>query len=132
MLRRSASIRFSSPGDAVIITSEELIGTDPGLPHVGELALRLDHALRKRKVLDHIARTQSRLFVLASVTLNGPHDLILDFQTTLERQSEFVSGKFGPLAINDLQSCRDTTNRQGAAGAADCGLASEARSWMAA
>ncbi len=45
---------------------------------------------------------QSRLFALGSVTLNGPRDLILDFQTTLERQSEFVSRNFGPLAINDL------------------------------
>jgi hypothetical protein len=34
--------------------------------------------------------------------LNGRRDIILDFQSTLKRQSEFVSRSFGPLAINDL------------------------------
>lgn len=51
---------------------------------------------------DHFARTQSRHFALGSVTLNGRRDIILDFQSTLKRQSEFVSRSFGPLAINDL------------------------------
>jgi hypothetical protein len=79
-------------------------GLNPGLPHVGELARRLDYALRERKVFDHIARTQSRHFALGSVTLNAQpsEQLILDFQTLLDRQSEFVSRSFGPLALDDL------------------------------
>ena len=94
--------RFPSSSDAAIITSARLIEIDPGRPSLGELTRRLNHALRQRKVLDHIARTQSQLFALTSVTLNGPRDLILDLQTTLDWQSEFVSQNFGRLAINDL------------------------------
>ena len=96
-------VRFVPLGDAAIVTSAGLMAVDPGLPCVGELARRLDHALRKRKVLAHIARTQTRLFALGSVTLNVPRSqLISDFQTTLDRQGEFVSSNFGPLAIEDL------------------------------
>ncbi len=94
--------RFASPRDTAIVTNSGLIELDPGLPRVGELAHRLDRALQQRKVLIHIANTQSRSFALGSVTLNGSRDIILDFQTTLQRQSEFVSFSFGPLAINDL------------------------------
>jgi hypothetical protein len=61
--------RFTSPADAVIVTSGGLIETDPGLPHVGELAHRLDHALRKQKVLDQIARTQSHFFALSTALM---------------------------------------------------------------
>jgi hypothetical protein len=94
---------FASSGDAVIMTNAELIATDPGLPRVAELARRLDNALRNRKVLDHIAGTQSRFFALGSVTLDSaPDSLILDLQTTLDRQSKFVSRSFGPLALDDL------------------------------
>ncbi len=94
--------RFSSPDHAVIVTSAGLIATDQAPPHVDELARRLDHALAQPKVVDHIARTQSRFFALSSVTLDDPPDLILDFQTTLDRQSKFVSRNFGPLALDDL------------------------------
>ena len=96
--------RFPAPGGAVIVTDKGLIEIDPGLPRVEELAQRLDHALCTRRVLDHIARTQSRLFALGSVTLNGAPSqrLIWDFQTTLDDQSEFVPRNFGPLAIDDL------------------------------
>jgi hypothetical protein len=96
--------RFAAPGNAVIITNTGLIEIDPGLPRVEELVRRVDHVLRTRRVLDHIARTQSRLFALGSVTLNGPPSerLIWDFQTTLDDQSEFVPRNFGPLAIDDL------------------------------
>jgi hypothetical protein len=102
---------FASPGDAVIVTSTGLVETDPGLRHlpletrVAELARRLDQARLKRRVRDKIARTRSRLFALGSVTLNGPPDSLLsDFQTMLDRQSEFVSNGFGPLAIDDNTS----------------------------
>jgi hypothetical protein len=95
--------RFASPGNAAIVTSGGLIETDPGLRHVGELAHRLDNALRKRKVLDQLARAQAHFFALGSATLNGPGDpLIFDFQTTLDRQSDFVSHRFCPLALDDL------------------------------
>jgi hypothetical protein len=43
--------RFAAPGNAVIVTSAGLIDVDPGLPCVGELAHRLNHALREPKVL---------------------------------------------------------------------------------
>lgn len=109
LISRAASaspgiFRFASSDDAAIVTNAGLIEIDPGLPSVGELARRLNHALRERKVVGRIARTKSRFFALGSVTLNAPpsQQLILDFQTTLDRQSEFVSRSFGPLAIDDL------------------------------
>lgn len=97
-------VRFASPSNVAIITNTGLIATDPGLPRIGELARRLDQALHEKKVLDHIAKAQSRFFALGSVTLNAAssEQLILGFQTTLERQSEFVSRNFGPLAVDDL------------------------------
>lgn len=101
-----------------------MIALDPGLPRFEELAGRLDRALRTRRVLDHIARTQSRLFALGSVTLNGlpSQRLIWDFQTTLDDQSEFVPRNFGPLAIDDLPMHIATSlhdNREGFAAVLD-------------
>ena len=48
-------ISFASPDNAAIVTNTGLIEIDPGRTRVDELAYRLDHALRKRKVLNHIA-----------------------------------------------------------------------------
>ena len=97
-------IRFASSGDTAIVTNAELIEIDPGLPPVADLARRLGHAPRQQKVLDHIARSQARHLALGSVTLNAPpsEELICDFQRTLDRQGEFVSHDFGPLAVDDL------------------------------
>lgn len=101
--------RFASPGDAVIVTSTGLVETDPGLRHlpletrVAELARRLDQAKLQQKVIDRIAGKKSRCFALGSVTLSGAgNKLILDFQTTLDRQAEFVADTFGALATDDL------------------------------
>jgi len=101
--------RIASLGDAVMVTSKGLVETDPGLRHapfearVAELARRLDQAKLHQKVIDRIAGKKSRCFALGSVTLSGAgNKLILDFQTTLDRQSEFVADTFGPLATDDL------------------------------
>jgi hypothetical protein len=100
---------FASPGDAVIVTSGGLVETDLGLfsasieSRVGEMARRLYQALLKREVQSQIARARSRLFALGSVTLSGAgNKLILDFQTTLDRQAEFVADTFGAWATDDL------------------------------
>jgi hypothetical protein len=99
-----STFRFASPDDTAIFTKKGLLEIDRGLTCIAELEPRLDHALRNPKVLNHIAITQSRFFALGSVTLNAPpsEQLILDFQTTLDRQCGYVSRNFGPLATDDL------------------------------
>jgi hypothetical protein len=101
--------------DAMIVTSTGLIETDPGLcPRastedlVGELVRRLGYALLEPKIREWIVGTagpekrKPRFFALGSATLNAPFEPAFHFQVMLDRQSEFVSGSFAPLAVDDL------------------------------
>jgi hypothetical protein len=101
--------------DTVIVTSAGLIETDPGLyPRastedlVGELVRRLGYALLEPKILEWIVATggpkkaKPRFFALGSATLNAPFEPLLHLQMMLDRQSEFLSGSFAPLAVEDL------------------------------
>jgi hypothetical protein len=99
----------------MIVTSTGLIETDPGLcPRastedlVGELVRRLGYALLEPKIREWIVGTagpekrKPRFFALGSATLNAPFEPAFHFQVMLDRQSEFVSGSFAPLAVDDL------------------------------
>jgi hypothetical protein len=92
-----SAFRFTSTGDAVIVTGEKLVAADPGRPTIAELQRRLDHALRDHKVRDYIAGAPSRYFALSSVTLKGPFDSIacLTFQSALKLQSQIAGVIFG-------------------------------------
>jgi len=107
-------LRDTSLCDTVIVTSSGLFELDAGLSPsastedlVGELVRRLSYALIKPKILERIVgpsstKSKPRYFALGSATLNARFEPLLHLQRMLDRQSEFVSASFAPLASDDL------------------------------